>query len=535
MTQKALEKSVIQAALDAVAKHGTRAAAARSLGIPAGTLDNHLQAGKVRGMKAAKSAKPDPRAGLPVERIDELHAKIISATGVRRYVITAAQNATPVHSAFLASLLGYCKHENAQLIVIPYRYHNPTSMWGEKAQTDDWWADELAPYLYDRRVKLNKNLVLLGDIKTQPTANSPLQGFESITGPRSAIIGHPKLELTTVPTPQQKLAKILTTTGAVTKRNYTPTKAGKKGEFHHTYGACVVEIDGSAFHLRQLNAIKDGSFMDLRHEYRGGTRRDTGGIAGLVLGDEHEEFIEPKVEAATFGKGGLVDELRPEYIVSHDIHDFYSRNHHHIGQPFIDYAKHHAGADNVKTTLLKTFEYARRTTPAWATRVFVSSNHPDALAQWVKRARWQDDPRNAEFLLETALVMVRGTKMGETGAKTIDPFLYWGEQMLPEPNFLFLEPDQSFQIEGIECGYHGHYGLNGARGNRRSFARIGTKVVIGHGHSPGINEGAYQTGTKSRLKLEYVRGPSSWLHTDCAIYKNGKRSLITIIDGRYHA
>jgi hypothetical protein len=89
-------------------------------------------------------------------------------------------------------------------------------------------------------------------------------------------------------------------------------------------------------------------------------------------------------------------------------------------------------------------------------------------------------------------------------------------------------------IEGIEIGYHGDRGPNGARGSRNAFSKIGVKTVIGHSHSPGIRDGAYQTGTSSRLKLEYNSGPS-WLHTHCVIYPNGKRSLINIIDGKWRA
>jgi len=57
--------------------------------------------------------------------------------------------------------------------------------------------------------------------------------------------------------------------------------------------------------------------------------------------------------------------------------------------------------------------------------------------------------------------------------------------------------------------------------------------VIGHTHSPGISEGCYQTGTSSLLKLGYTSGPSSWLNTHCSVYSNGKRSLISIIDGKW--
>ena len=479
----------------------------------------------------------DESAGIDKAAVAKLHTALKSVKGIKRYVITAAQNATPVNVAFLASLLGYCKHTGAQLLVVPYRYKNPTSLWSKKAENDDWWAPELAPYLYDKRLKLNKHLTLLGDIKTQPTAVMPLMGFESITGPSSAILAHPKLELMTVPTPQAKLPKLLTTTGAVTMRNYSPTKAGKKGEFHHTFGACVVEIDGSAFHIRQLNAVKDGSFMDLRHEYSGMTVRDTQGVEALIMGDTHEEFIDPGVVAATFGcPKGIVHALRPAYLVWHDIHDGYARNHHHRDNPFIEYAKHHAGMNNVERALDQTFAFVDKHSPAWCENVFVASNHPDVLARWVREANPKTDPVNCVFWARTFEAMMLGSKMGESGAQTIDPFVYWAKKKLKcAHRTKFLGRDESFRVKDIELSYHGDQGANGARGSRKSFSRIGERTVIGHSHSPGITEGAYQVGTSSRLTLEYNRGPSSWLHTHCVIYSNGKRSLINIIDGKWRA
>lgn len=478
--------------------------------------------------------KPD--AGIPKAAVRALHKRLVSARGVQRYVITAAQNATPVNQEFLDALLTLCRERKAQLLVIPYRYKNPTSIWSGAAQEDDWWAAELVPYLYDRRRALNKNLLLLGDIKTQPTASRPLEGFESISGPFSAIIGHPKLELTTVPTPQNRLPKILTTTGAVTARNYIPSKAGKRGEFHHTFGAAYVEVKGSKFHLRQLNAVKDGSFIDLGWEYRSNAEPKWVGVSGIVLGDTHFEFASPSVTKATFGPQGIVTALRPKTVAWHDVHDFYSRMHWHIGQPFIDFVKHHTGTDDVEKALKATFDYVDQRTRPGTTNVFVGSNHPDMFQRWVKRADWRTDPVNAKFLLKTALAMLEGSKMGKGGVETIDPFYYWAARMLKTARqAVFLAPDQHYQVEGIELGYHGHNGPNGARGTRGSFTKIGVKVIIGHTHSPGIAEGVYQVGTSSELGLEFAHGPSSWLNTHCLIYPNGKRSLINIIEGEWRA
>lgn len=462
--------------------------------------------------------------------------KAVRAAGVKRFVITSAQNATPVNRAFLNSLLHYCNHNDATLIVIPYRYRNVTSVWSEHAERDDWWASEIVPYLSDQRVDLNKNLVLLADIKTQPTAVSPLSGFETLTGGKSAIIGHPKLELVTIPTPQHSLPKILTTTGAVTLDNYTPTKAGKKGEHHHTYGAAVVEIVGSKFHLRQINAVRDGSFIDLTTEYRPDGVLDAGRAAAVILGDLHCRFVDPGVVKATFdAKDSIVRTLKPEHIVYHDIMDFHSQNHHHQGKVFINLAKYQARKHNVEAEIDEVAEFVGKRAGD-AKVIFVPSNHPDALARWIEEANWKSDPENAEFYLETALQMVKAARMTDSGTETLDPFAHWMRRKLgSNDRYVFLRRDQSFAIAGIEVGYHGDRGPNGARGNIGGFGKIGAKTVIGHSHTPGIKDGVYQVGTSSRLRLEYNSGPSSWLHTHAVVYANGKRSLISVIGGEWRA
>lgn len=475
--------------------------------------------------------------GIDRKKADALHKSLVKdKRAVRRYVVTSAQNATPVHQTFLASLLQYCRHNDAQLLVIPYRYKNPTSRWSKGAIGHDWWERELAPYILDKRIELNDNVVVLGDIKTQPTATAPLQGFETITGGRSAVFGHPRLELKTVATPQNKLPKILTTTGSVTHANYIDSKAGKKGEHHHSFAACVVEVDGDVFHLRQLNAVKDGSFVDLEYEYSPKGRTKTARAAALVMGDSHIEFIDPAVVRATFGPGGIVETLRPEVVVWHDPIDFFARNHHHRGEVFINFAKHHAGVDNVREQLQKCFDFIDSVTKPGTLNVFVPSNHPDALARWVKEADPKTDPENALFWAETFAVMCQHSRMVEGGAATIDPFAYWGKRMLKTAGqALFLRRDQSYTVKGIELTYHGDKGPNGARGSLKGFTKLGVKTVTGHGHSPGIEGGAYRTGTNSRLRLDYNSGPSSWLHTDCVVYANGKRSLLSMIEGKWRA
>lgn len=451
----------------------------------------------------------------------------------KHFVITSAQNATPVFSRFLKSLEHYCAVEGAELIIVPYRYTNPTSIWSQRAQSQDWWDEAVTKYLVEDRVELSKHLVLLGDIKTQPTSAFPLSGCETMTGERSAIIGHPKIELTTIATRQHVLAKILSTTGTVTKANYIPSAAGKKAEHHHVFGALVVRInDAGEFFLFEVNATRDGSFQHLNKVY-GPTEITDGTVEALVMGDTHEEFVDPGVVAATFTDDDSINNtLKPKRLVWHDVHDFYSRNHHHKHNPFINYVKHKAGKTNVEAGLFKTFDFINRHVHPDQINVIVPSNHHDALARWVMESDPRDDPENAIFWAKTFTAMCEQSEMGHSGAKIIDPFAYWGKKKLTGHN-IFLSRNQSCQIKGIEIGLHGDKGANGARGTRAGLSRIGAKSVIGHSHAAGIKGGCYQVGTSSRLGLEYNAGPSSWVHAHCAIYGTGKRSLIFIVNGKW--
>jgi hypothetical protein len=503
-----------------------------------GTAHENAQRWKCQSCKDWGGTQPIGKESVQAEGIDKklvarLHERLLKAT---RVVITSAQNATPGFGPGLKSLLNYCKVRDALLLVIPYRYKNATSQWTEKNQADDWWTAELMPHLYNRRHSLNKHLMILGDIMTQPTATSPLQGFETISGRQSAIIGHPKLQLKCVPTPQASLPKILTTSCAITQKNYVQAKAGKKGEFHHTFGACVVELDGDTFHMRQINMMKDGSFIDLDTEYDGDRVESGIRLEALTMGDTHEEFVSPDVVTATFGKGGIVPTLKPKKLVWHDLHDFYSRNHHHRGNPFTQIAKQRAGMDDVEAGLRKTFAFLDKHTPVGVESIVVKSNHPDALARWVREADWKTDPVNATFYLRTALAMTEAAQMTSVGAETLDPFKMWGQKWLKSVSRVrFLGTGESYMIKGIDNGFHGHEGANGTRGTLLQFDKVGARTNTGHGHSPGIEGGAWRAGT-STGPLEYSGGgPSSWLNTHIMGYRNGKRSLVNCIGTQWRA
>lgn len=419
------------------------------------------------------------------------YKKVNNLSGYKRYVITAAQNATPPHMDFLGSILNYCEVNDARLVVIPYRYHNLRSVYSTDKREDDWWHTSLEPYICDEMVRLSDNLVLMGHLKVQPTATAPLSGLESYSGQDSAIIGHPKIELKTVPTPSKVLPKIMSSTGTITVPNYSDTKAGYKGEFHHSLAAVVVEIDDDGdFHIRHIHADDStGEFYDLNRYYSPTSVEKIDRIAALVTGDTHAEFIDDAVKEATYtGKNSIMRVLNPEVMVYHDVEDFYSRNHHHRGNDIITFGKHHFGRDNVEESLQVTADFIDEVSDESTLNVIVKSNHDEAFDRWLREADPKMDMENARFYHYMKYHQYTNTSMTPTGFQTIDSFEFWCKNpmdkngLLSKDRTVFLKRDQSFVVANVELGFHGDVGPNGARGSARAFSKIGPKTVIGHSH-----------------------------------------------------
>lgn len=447
-------------------------------------------------------------------------------SGAKRLIITAAQNGTPIHDGFFASLKTYAAHNEAELVVIPIRYKNPTSRWTESQANTEIWDPAVVPHLYNQRKKLNDNLDLIADIKTVPTAVNPLSGFESITGGSSAILGHTKIQLSSIATPHNRYPKMLTTTGAVTMKNYSDSKAGKKGEFHHSYAALVVEIIGKKFFMRHVNWDGEG-FIDLNQKYYPTEVQDAPRPLALVLGDTHRATMCKTVEKVTFAPGGMVETLNPEHLIFHDLHDAASTNHHTKKDPFAQVSKRVNMLHLVKEEILQDVIWLARVCTG-RKGVVVPSNHDDFLARWLREQDWRHDPDNSEFYLETALQLVREIKAGN---EVPHPFTYWVNKLKGNAPITCLERDDSFTLGGVELALHGDRGSNGSRGSAKNLRRIGVKSIIGHSHSPGIEEGCYQAGTSTPLRVDYNSGPSSWLNAHVVLYANGKRAILPIIDG----
>ena len=476
-------------------------------------------------------------------KVWEVHANP-APKGTKRFLFTAATNGTPVRKCVWDALMHAKSHFDAHLSVIQLRYKNPTSKWSRSQEDAETWDPLTRPYALNQSMKVNKNLACVGGIKIVPTAKRPLDGFEGVTGAESTIVGHTRYQFVTVPVPGGQMAKLMTTTGVVTEPNYTNSRAGAGGEFHHCFGAVLVELDaGGKFYLRHLNFTDDGVACDVS-----GVMFTPDGVEPLprpeavTLGDTHVRFTDPSVDRGTFGPRGLVTLTKPKRLYWEDVCDGYAANPHHMGNPFVDKAKADSGFDDVAGEVRQAVNFVAQRTPLDTVSYIVPDNHGDFLTRWIKKADWKLLPAvQRDFYLETALHMWRNTKMGKGGAETPAAWPYWVDRIMAEVwdrervkvVCLTGNGEEGARVLDVQMDMHGHKGSNGARGSIKNISRVAVKSMIAHSHSPGVEGGCMQVGTSSRLRLEYNDGPSGWLHAHGVLHANGKRQLVILIDGKF--
>ena len=451
-------------------------------------------------------------------------------TKSQRYVITSAQSNTDIDEIFLSALLSYVDFNQAELLIIPIRYKNPTSQ--QENNVSHVYPSMIEEFLFENNIRLHKKLKVLGSLKIAATTEHPLTGLAPVTKGDSIIVGHNQLQSTTLPVQIDDLPVIMTTTGTISSKNYSVSKQGYKAEFNHSASAVVVELDDDIFHIRHLNFDGEG-FYDLDHYYSDNKDiSDNNEIYALITGDEHAIFACEHVKASTYGLGGICDILHPKYIVRHDVLDCHSVSHHHKRDFLTRFKKGVKKQNLIENELNLTIDFIVDTTPEDSINIIISSNHNDHLKHWLNECDTNKEPWNAKiyhFLMYEMLTAI------EADPEEIpNPFELWFVNQLNDNNkTIFLKRTQSFKMFDIEIAAHGDIGANGSRGSRDSFANLPSKCIIGHSHSPGIEKGVYQVGTSSKLKLDYNEGPSSWLNTHAIIYPNGKRQLINIIKGKW--
>lgn len=449
----------------------------------------------------------------------------------KRILVSCSQNNVAVDQKFWSALKRYATAIDAAIVVIPVMYRNPT-MPGQEEKEELWWPSEVIPYLCQMDIQPFPGVRIMGNVKVAATATNPLSGLDSLSRGDSCVIGHAQIQMRCVATPQHKLPKILLTTGSVSQKSYSKSKAGILANFHHSLGFAIIEKDDEdddIFHLRSVVADDNSEFFDVDKHVSSTFIKESRRAEALILGDEHTMFTSNEVVNATFrDQASIANTLRPRYLVRHDLIDSYSISHHHRAQPDRQYAKYKKNVNKLEEELLLTKRYLEETTPKGSTSVIVPSNHHNHITQWLREVDWRSEPWNAKIYHEMWAAWLASID----AAQPFHPFTWWLQQNC-KADVIHLQPDYPFIVKGIFLGYHGDRGINGAKGSLGQFAKIGVKTVTAHWHSPGIEKGAYLVGTSTKLNLEYTEGPSSWLNTHCVVHANGKRQLINVIKGKW--
>lgn len=466
---------------------------------------------------------------------------------IDRWIVTAAQDDTAVAEPFWSNLLAFANHVGAKIKVGGFTYQK--GLFEDHASRTAVFAEKVREYMVHENEYLGP-LLFAAKMNILPTAVKPLSGLETYSRGDWCIFPHAKRQLTSVPAIAGIHPAMVMTSATCTEPNYIEKKAGLKAEFHHTIGATLVEVDeiGRVF-CRQLDAGRDGSFQDLDVLVRNGEIFEGQRVEQITWGDIHREKLDPQVAATCWGfdletetitnrEGTIFHSLRPRHQAFHDLLDFQARNHHRRKDHHFMFEMIHGGTDRVEDGLRASSRFLRETEEEWCKSVNVASNHNDALRRWLREADPREDPANLRIWCHLNDRLYGAVDEGE---EHYDIFRYalsrYDSQGLED--IAFVPRNSSYVVcqehGGIETGLHGDQGPNGSRGSAISLVKVSTRMNIGHSHTAAIIDGVYQAGLCGLLDQGYNEGPSSWSHTQIITYPNSKRTLLTIIDGKWRA
>jgi hypothetical protein len=426
----------------------------------------------------------------------------------QRYVITSVVNNSPLNVRFLAQLEEFTKENDAQLLCVPQRYKNPSAMHTAEGCV---WPEGL-PYISHDAV-LSERVVLAGSAKPQATSPRPISGYEGYGRGRSVVIGHSRIQLASVPRLLPDPAVFTLTTGSLSEAQYSDTKMGSLGMFHHVNAALLIEVDrtNNRMWFRHLHFNKVGEkLLDPLKD-----------IDTLVLGDLHVGHGKRTLDPLNWS---AVNALSFDQVVVHDVIDGYSISHHHDNDPFLRMAKRRDNTDCLLTELRSVSEALA----PWLDRLkIVQSNHDEHIDRWLNSGKGHNDPVNMHLyhwlcLQKTEAIFYKSTVQTYTA---LQHYLetYGGFRL---DNF--VNRNTQFKVHGIELGQHGDRGANGSR---KLNAKVRDKTIFGHRHTPSIEDGAMCVGTSSVLDLGYNKGYSGWAHVHAVITHSGSATLFNTEGG----
>ncbi len=474
---------------------------------------------------------------------------------IHRFLLTSCQNDTKIHDKFRTTLETARAHfakdpraDRTEIWVTTFSYdvasygkrgvkRNKVKSGGRDVYyiPDEW--------IHDDNIEIAPGLVWCGRVQIKPTKQRPLTGWKNYTRRKSSIFGHPKIALESVATTGDRDAKLMYTTGAISMQNYIEMEAGQKAEMHHTYGALLVEVDDKGrWFVRQLYSDDGGVFQDLDTVFDGDKAKAGQRVEAITWGDLHTAWLDPDV--ARLGWDGasakqrppfrsMLDVLRPREQHVHDLLDFYSRNHHDIDTPSEMHRRWVEGKDNVADEVREAADVLHKMERPWCKTVVINSNHDRAMERWCENTIAHRDPPNRRFW--HALCYAADTARERKDRDFL--LLEWALRRFGCPaDVKFLGRREFHVICGdIVCNVHGDEGAHGTLGTLTGLSQQGDKLNAADKHTAAILWGLVMVGTSSEIPLPYQKGASAHTHTHGLTYPSGKRSLVTMYDGKWRA
>ena len=449
-----------------------------------------------------------------------------------RFIITTAVTGCQVDVDLLASMKSYCDDMGAHILVLVASdpAHNKFAPGADYGTIDRALAEDPDITIVTNDVALNSNL-MISTIKLSAKQMDPAASMLRMAQDKgSMIFASPKQRLKPAPVSNEKMPHFLMTTGAIThsdytSNNYMSSRTAVIADHDHVMGGLIVEVkDDEHYHYRQIQRGQNGSIIDLCWQYNpDGSFEEQ--EAWLIMGDLHSGSTDPQALAAC---KQMTEELWVNKLVIHDGFDGASINHHERNNVINRAIRAKEGNHD----LFKELTWYAASLDIMANWcgideiVVVKSNHDEFLARYLEAGYYVKDPQNHEVALDLAKAMIKGKDPLQFGIEHKDIGGLHNKKKVR-----WLERDEDFKRGGVQLGAHGDKGNNGARGSLRAMEQAYGQSVSGHSHSAEILRGAFQVGTTSKLKLGYNKGGSSWSHTSCLIYPDGRRQLINIIDG----
>lgn len=435
------------------------------------------------------------------------------------YLVTSIQCGATVNKNFLKNMLAFAKQHKVKKIlayVMPGRHKEDTDI------SDVLQEEEMIEFITTDKTgrNLNSNLKLF-DTGILASQINPLTGFSSkLHRDFSFVLPSPKIRYQSIAN-TSRYPRFLATTGALTNGNYKlHTAQGRKAELEHEFGFAFIRIkDSRRFDYQPVMALKNGNFNFGREYYHDGKMTDQQPEA-LVLGDWHTGDTCPKTRAVSIK---MIEELKPKRVVFHDLFNGHSINHHERSNNVSKAKLVNSNRNDLETEVEQCrheLNWFAGTFPN-VTFLVVESNHDLFLEKFISIENFLQDGLNSIFACRLFIEI----------SKTKQPILKTAMELCGKVarNVKFLKEDEEYRIQGVALDYHGHRGINGAKGTGASFDRYNLRMITGHAHTPAIYANGMVVGTSTHLRLPYMKGASSHLNAHGLLYANGKYTLLTII------